>query len=451
MTDRYRALLIGNSTYPEDPHNLQTLEGPVNDITLLCAALLDRERGLFAAGSVTVRPERTSYEIVSSMEQFFGSATKDDVLLFYFSGHGRLDVQNILYLCSRDTRTDRLLSTAVNSRRLNEFLEASPASRTVIILDCCFSGAFKGADIGRALSGPRRYILSSCRGNELANDASVANHASMFTEEVVDGILHAPSSRPAAGHLTIEELFAYARDRLLEQGRQLPLLRAEGVGDLPIARRPAAGPDQVTIGPAVPEPEVTPVPRQAWRKSVAVAAGVLVAAGITAAAVALSQTGRPTTPTAGPSPGGASTSASVPVLPATLGDIRAGGDNCVEAEDGNLRDNAPVVLAACDKQPHQQFAADATDDPLEFKLRFKDQDRCLVAVNDTAGVQDCATARPWRFHKIIPEWQRTSSWAIEYTGEKGERCLTLPPSTNRLSMTDCTMDRNTQQWWTRIP
>jgi hypothetical protein len=48
VASRYRALLIGNSTYPADEHNLQPLKGPVKDITVLNRALADPATGLFA-------------------------------------------------------------------------------------------------------------------------------------------------------------------------------------------------------------------------------------------------------------------------------------------------------------------------------------------------------------------------------------------------------------------
>ena len=91
MAGRYRALLIGNSTYPADEHNLQTLKGPVKDIAVLNRALIDPVTGLFADVDVTLLPEATSARAIRALGRFFGTATRDEVLLVYFSGHGKLD------------------------------------------------------------------------------------------------------------------------------------------------------------------------------------------------------------------------------------------------------------------------------------------------------------------------------------------------------------------------
>ena len=73
-----------------------------------------------------------------------------------------------LHLCMHDTETTDLLATAVSSTRINEFVEASRARSVAIVLDCCYAGAFRGADLGDAVSGPGRYVLTSCRGTQLA-------------------------------------------------------------------------------------------------------------------------------------------------------------------------------------------------------------------------------------------------------------------------------------------
>ena len=54
MAGRYRALLIGNSTYPADEHNLQPLKGPARDIAALGRAMTDSATGLFTEDDVTL-------------------------------------------------------------------------------------------------------------------------------------------------------------------------------------------------------------------------------------------------------------------------------------------------------------------------------------------------------------------------------------------------------------
>ena len=135
IAGRYRALLIGNSTYPADEHNLQQLKGPVKDIAALNRALIDQGSGLFSDEDVTLLPEATSGRAIRPGE-FFAEAARDDVLLVYFSGHGKLDQGGRLHLCMHDTESTDLLLTAVSSVRINEFADVSHARNVVIALDC---------------------------------------------------------------------------------------------------------------------------------------------------------------------------------------------------------------------------------------------------------------------------------------------------------------------------
>jgi hypothetical protein len=249
---RYRALLIGNSTYPADEHNLQTLNGPVKDIAALNRALIDPGTGLFDDTDVTLLPEATSNRALRALGRFFASANREDVLLVYFSGHGKLDQSSRLHLCMQDTDSTDLLSTAVSSARINEFAEASRARNVVIVLDCCHAGAFRGADLGQAVAGPGRYVLTSCRGTQLANDASVENGTSCFTQHLVDGLVYAASDQDGDGFVTFSDLYAYVDRQMREASKQIPQRRVDGDGDLPLAKRPVpalAGVD-ATIQPS---------------------------------------------------------------------------------------------------------------------------------------------------------------------------------------------------------
>jgi caspase domain-containing protein len=250
VAGRYRALLIGNSSYPADEHNLQTLKGPVKDIAALNRALIDPGSGLFADVDVTLLPEATSVRAIRALGKFFGAADRDDVLLVFFSGHGKLDQSGRLHLCMQDTESTDLLSTAVSSARIKEFADASHARNVIIVLDCCYAGAFRGADVGATVAGPGRYVLTSCRGTQLANDATVENGTSFFTQHLVDGLVGAATDQDGDGYITFTDLYAYVDRRLRETGKQIPQRRVDGDGDVPLAKRPQPVPAQTS--PAIP-------------------------------------------------------------------------------------------------------------------------------------------------------------------------------------------------------
>ncbi|WP_433042475.1 caspase, EACC1-associated type [Dactylosporangium sp. CS-033363] len=231
---RYRALLIGNSRYDE----LRPLGGPRNDLTLLGAALQDGDFGMFAGADVMVRPETTIADMRDALEGFFADAHREDVLLFYFSGHGKIDIRHTLYLCARDSRVGRLNTTAVSSRWLNDLIESSPARQKAIILDCCHSGAFKGEDIATPVAGRGRFVIAGCSAKELAADALETDHASPFTTCLVAGLRGGVTRPRTPGQVTIEELYDYVHEQLKDQPGPTPERRFDGAGSLLIARRP---------------------------------------------------------------------------------------------------------------------------------------------------------------------------------------------------------------------
>jgi hypothetical protein len=127
MVSSYKALLVSNSTFTEDPQHLIPLLGPVNDAPLLRDALTDRQLGLFAPADVRLLPERSKREIMTAVEQFLRTAERDDQLLFYYSGHGLPGINGNLYLCARDTATSSLVATGISDSELNAIINLSPS------------------------------------------------------------------------------------------------------------------------------------------------------------------------------------------------------------------------------------------------------------------------------------------------------------------------------------
>jgi len=116
----HRAILVGNANYPADPHNLPNLNGPAHALRLLAETLTDPAHGLFRKEHVHTLFDHDRQEVESALESFLLSASPDDHLLLYYSGHGVLDRADRLYFCTRDSRIDRLVTTAISEsqRRL---------------------------------------------------------------------------------------------------------------------------------------------------------------------------------------------------------------------------------------------------------------------------------------------------------------------------------------------
>lgn len=266
MTDprTYRALLVANSTFPDDT-NLLDLEGPRNDPALLRDALADETVGLVPSDNIRLVTERTMSEVLRELETFLAAGSRDDTLIMYYSGHGVLDQRSELFLCTRDTNTQFLKSTSVKASDIREMIDDSAAATTVIFLDCCHSGRFKGGDALSNLAGRGTFIVTSSRPGELANDTDVLNRASLFTHYLVQGIRSGATDADGDGIVTLTDVYDYLFKSLAADGRHpVPQKRFEGDGHVALAKRSqtATASHDELLDPAHAEPILDiPVPR----------------------------------------------------------------------------------------------------------------------------------------------------------------------------------------------
>jgi hypothetical protein len=230
--------LIGNALFERDPHNLPGLKGPPEDLKLFERALIDPQTGIHDKANVRTLLDGTNSEVREAIDDFFNSAGPGDQLLFYYSGHGRQDANNSLYLCTRDTRTDRLASTAVGDVLINQMIATSHAARTLIILDCCHSGSFKGGGMPEALAqASGRFLLTSCRDQQLATDAEETGGASAFTRHLVQALTDGDIDVNHDGFVTLSEIYHSILPKLKLATQQIPQLHLDKtVGDPPLAR-----------------------------------------------------------------------------------------------------------------------------------------------------------------------------------------------------------------------
>jgi len=134
--ERY-ALLIASSEYQNE--SLQRLSAPPADVEALSDVLRRSNLGRFEVKTLVNQP-RAIVEL--AIQEFFLERKREDLVLLYFSGHGLKNDSNNLYFAMTDTRRRYLEATAVSSRFVHEMMQNSSARQQIVLLDCCFSGAF---------------------------------------------------------------------------------------------------------------------------------------------------------------------------------------------------------------------------------------------------------------------------------------------------------------------
>ena len=139
----YRALLLGNGNYAPDSGLAQS----GTDLKILKAALTDEDTSLFGQPDVTDKTDLDAHQVRLLIADFFGTGQPGDQLLLYYSGHGVKSLEEELYLCAANTTLGvRLDATAVSASYVHKRIQESSATAKVLVLDCCYAGAFKSAD-----------------------------------------------------------------------------------------------------------------------------------------------------------------------------------------------------------------------------------------------------------------------------------------------------------------
>jgi hypothetical protein len=131
------ALVVATAEY-SDP-KLQRLRAPAADAERLAAALGSPAIGGF---NVEVALNAEERDLRRRLARSFGNRRPHDPLFLHLSSHGVKDARGDLFLAAADTELELLSATAVSAARLNEQLSATRSRRTVVLLDCRFSGSF---------------------------------------------------------------------------------------------------------------------------------------------------------------------------------------------------------------------------------------------------------------------------------------------------------------------
>ena len=101
MAEKRYAILIASSEYSEES-GLNRLRCPENDVRAVDEILCSPDFGQFT--ETFVFRNAPSYEILPRLNSVLTEAGKDDLVLIYFSGHGKLN--RLGHLCLATANTD---------------------------------------------------------------------------------------------------------------------------------------------------------------------------------------------------------------------------------------------------------------------------------------------------------------------------------------------------------
>jgi len=248
------AVLVGVNEY-DDKANYGRLHVCGKDVHALRDQLLaggfDPARIRLLTDDTAELPTRDN--ILVALKAIADATEPDDLLLFYYSGHGDEDAGES-YLVARNGRRLVLSDTAVRISRVKEIMERAPARAKVIVLDACHSGADIGGKGPKPMSADfiRRIfeqaagtaILASCMQGQLSYEWQ-AQERSVFTHFLLEA-LRGEADRDDKGFVTVQDANRHVVNGVKlwasqQNVSQTPTLESRVAGDIILARHAAPG------------------------------------------------------------------------------------------------------------------------------------------------------------------------------------------------------------------
>jgi Caspase domain len=243
------ALMIANDQYSDG--KLGRLRSPSIDAARLARVLGDPSIGNFAVMRSTNDPESGLRRKLSA---FFRGAAREDVLLLHIACHGVKDDDGNLYFATVDTDTSDLLTTAISAEFVKQLLDRTSSRRIVLLLDCCYSGAFARGTRGdpnvqvlerlrrdrEQFDGRGRAVLTASNAMEYAwegDDIQGEGVPSVFTGAVISGLETGDADGDGDGQISVDDLYEYVLEKVRASGaRQTPNKLIQLQGELVLAR-----------------------------------------------------------------------------------------------------------------------------------------------------------------------------------------------------------------------
>jgi hypothetical protein len=215
---RRLALVVGNNAYPASP-----LSACRNDARAMARAL--GEVGF----AVTLLEDATFQKLADTMGTMAGAVRPEDVVFFYFSGHGS-QAEGENFLIPIDYRGDTVEALRLGTISAGLVQKLFQRARvTVLVLDACRTNPYardRAGGRGLASMEARGSLIAFATGaDQVALDGTSEGNG-VFTEALLETM-----RKPG---LTVQEVFRQARQKVYAatNGKQFPAVYDGLIGDL---------------------------------------------------------------------------------------------------------------------------------------------------------------------------------------------------------------------------
>jgi molecular chaperone DnaK len=252
-----KALIIANSRY--DDERFAPLPGAAADAETLARVLSDPAIEEFTVETVVDTGLRAT---MRAIQLFFSSAKANDLLLLHLSLHGWKDIRGRLYFIACDTERDLPEATAISADFVSDLMGQSKSESIVLLLDCCYSGAFTAGMTRRSSGSPRvnvsepfagrgRVVITSSTSLQFAHESDPRVLSSQeeaqpspFTAAVVEGLRDGAADLDGDGRISVSELYEYVHKQVLDKvPGQTPTLSVNNARGTIYLTRSAHSPD----------------------------------------------------------------------------------------------------------------------------------------------------------------------------------------------------------------
>jgi len=283
------------------------LPNTIQDAEAIAALLKDPERCAYPPEQVQLLTgmQATRASILFGLERLASTTTTDSTVILYFSGHGyefKSPIGAFYYLMPFGYNTTQLPTTAISGAEFTTALQAIPARKILVLLDCCHAGGLSdlenlGLEVAKSplppeaqalfAKGQGHVIIASSKNGEI----SLAGRPySAFTAALIE-VLCGKGVAKADGYVRVTDLAMYAREVVPRRTRdqQHPILNFEQADNFVLAYY-ACGETQPKGLPFEGEPETDFGPVEG-RSQVVQASGAVAIGGSASSATIITGSG----------------------------------------------------------------------------------------------------------------------------------------------------------------